>query len=119
MVTLGSVTYRRVSTVEEALRRALLEEEPARRDLATVELAMRYARAIDKGAGDPMVLAKVGPPLMVALEALHMSPRSRAVKAKGGVEGAAETPAPVNPLDELANARARKGRTADMDPTPP
>lgn len=113
------MTYRRISSVEEALRRALLEEEPARRDLATVELAMRYARAIDKTQADPDTLRKVGPPFLAALEALNMSPRARAAKMKGGVEGADPTIGDVNPLDELADARARKGRTADLDTPAP
>lgn len=72
------------------------------RDRAVAELALTYARDIDAGAD----LSKLGPALLAALEALQLSPRARkAVKID-------DKPA-VNPLDQLAERRAGKGRGAD------
>lgn len=76
------------------------------RDRAVRELALHYARAID-AYGD---LTKLGPPLLAALEALQLSPRAR--KAVTPVAGQLRS---TNPLDELANARARKGRAPAVD----
>jgi hypothetical protein len=111
------MAYRRVSTIEAALRQALNEHDMAKRDAATVELAMRYARAIDN---DPsaIVLSKVGPPLLAALEALYMSPRVRAAVTKGAKDGPPAAATPTAKLDELAGRRARKGPTADLDTGP-
>jgi hypothetical protein len=89
--------------VEEALAAQPVEA----RDAATAELAMTYARNIDDG-GD---LAKVGPALLAALDALLMSPRARAAAKKAVTS---EKPA-ANPLDQLAAARARRGQPADRD----
>lgn len=75
------------------------------RDRATRDLALTYARAID-GGGD---LTKLGPALLAALEALNLSPRSR--KAVTPIAGQPRT----NPLDALAERRARKGRAAPVD----
>ncbi len=86
--------------VQEALNAQPVED----RDAATAELALTYARDIDAG-GD---LAKLGPALLACLESLGMSPRARkAVKAS-------EQPA-ANPLDQLAAARARRGRPQAVD----
>lgn len=85
------------------------------KDRAVVKLAERYAneidgavRCIECGGHRGADLAKLGPALLAALEALQLSPRAR--KVIGDV-----TPAAVNPLDELARARAGKGRAPDLD----
>lgn len=88
---------------------ALAAQPVQDRDAATAELALTYARRIDDG-GD---LSKLGPALLAALEALHMSPRARNA-AKKAVTG--EQPA-ANPLDQLAARRAGKGPAASVDAT--
>jgi hypothetical protein len=81
---------------------AVAQVEP--RDSAAAELALTYAREIDAG-GD---LAKLGPALLGALEAIGLTPRARkAVKA--------DDKPTVNQLDELAGARARKSRPQAVD----
>ncbi len=60
------------------------------------------------------VASDLGPKLLAALEALRMTPRSRAQKW-GGKDDRAAT---VNPLDQLAQRRAGLGRAAGVDPTP-
>lgn len=84
------------------------------RDKAVRELALTYARSIDgKGCGEcghpGAELNRLGPALLAALEALQLSPRAR--KAVSPIAGQPRT----NPLDELANHRARKGRAAAVD----
>lgn len=88
------------------------------RDRATAELARTYARQIEghqpceecgcQGCGD---LAKLGPALLATLEALQMSPRARSAVAKGVTS---DKPT-VNPVDTLAERRARLGRTPAVD----
>ena len=73
------------------------------RDKAAARLALAYASAIDAG-GD---LAKLGPPLLAALEALQLSPRAR--------KAVARDESPTNPLDQLAQRRARKGAPPGLD----
>lgn len=68
---------------------------------------MVYARQIEDG-GD---LAKLGPPLLAAMEALHLTPRARAAAKKAVT---IREPA-ASPLDELAGRRAGKGRAAPVD----
>lgn len=76
----------------------------AEEDSAAVELALKYAAELDAG-GD---LVRVGPLLLSALEALQLTPRSRA--AKGGDDVGA------NPLDELrARRSARINNTSAVD----
>lgn len=96
-----------MNTLVESIRDAAdaLTVDP--RDGATLDLALKYAGYIDAG-GD---LTKLGPALLAALEALHMSPRARAA-AKKAVTGEQPT---VNPLDQLAAARARKSAAEDLD----
>ncbi|HEV8568704.1 MAG TPA: hypothetical protein VGQ92_16770 [Actinoplanes sp.] len=80
-------------------------------DRAAADLALTYAGEIDAG-GD---LTKLGPALLTALEALHMSPRARAAAKKAVTD---DKPV-ANPLDQLAAARTRKSRAADLDATAP
>ena len=99
--------------LEASLREVGRQHEFSEMDLPLIELALSYAFAIDEG-GD---LQKLGPPLLGALEALHLSPRARAAAMKG-----AKTNAPVssgNPLDELRDRRARKSRAAHLDAATP
>lgn len=74
-------------------------------DAAAAELAVHYAAALDAGADD---LAKLGPALLAALEALGMTPRARKSLVKGG-----DGDGPTSPLDELRRKRA--ARTAGQD----
>lgn len=110
------MTLRISKSVVSALRAGLRENPPSKRDSATVTLAMTYAQAIDDDRS-PAVLAKLGPPLLAALEALYMSPRVRAAVTKGAVPDGSPAAAasPTAKLDDLARRRARKGPTADMD----
>jgi hypothetical protein len=76
-------------------------------DRAVAELALTYARDIDAG-GD---LAKLGPALLAALEALQLSPRARkAVKID-------DKPS-VSKLDQLAERRRARSAPA-LDATAP
>jgi hypothetical protein len=94
-----------LTQVTDAL--AATEVEP--RDAAAAELALTYARDIDAG-GD---LAKLGPALLGALEALGLTPRARkAVKSDGQQPSA-------NPLDQLAQRRAGRGRPQAVDAAAP
>lgn len=89
---------------------AALDAHPIEpRDAAAAELALTYARDIDAG-GD---LTKLGPALLASLEALGLTPRARkAVKADG------QQPA-ANPLDQLAERRAGRGRPQGVDAAAP
>lgn len=89
--------------MQEAVRKAAAAIEGV--DLAAVELAATYARAIDDG-GD---VDKTGPLLLTALESLLMTPRARAATAKGGDRDGRGS----NPLDEL---RARRGARVNNPP---
>lgn len=71
------------------------------RDRAVAELALTYARDID-GGGD---LAKLGPALLAALEALQLSPRARKVVK------ADDQPA-ISKLDQLAERRRARSAPA-------
>jgi hypothetical protein len=78
-------------------------------DQAAIDLALTYAADIDGGVAD---LAKVGPALLTVLEALGLTPRARkAVKSDGQQ--------PASPLDQLAAARARRGRPEAVDAAAP
>lgn len=100
-----------------------LAAQPAEgRDAAAAELALTYARQIDghqpceecgcQGGGD---LAKLGPALLAALEALHMSPRARNAAKKVVTD---DQPS-ANPIDQLAERRAGRGPAAAVDATAP
>lgn len=78
------------------------------RDVAAAELARTIAGDIDAG-GD---LTKLGPALLAVLDALGLTPRARkAVKSDGQQ--------PAGTLDQLAAARARKGRAETVDAAAP
>lgn len=97
-------------TLTESVRRALGELETAPQDVGTVRLALRYAEEIDF---DPSLLAKLGPSLLQVLEALCMSPRSRA--ALTGKGGRSDGPG-RSKLDELrARREARQHDAAAGD----
>jgi hypothetical protein len=108
-----------VQRVEQALRAVPLGDE----DAATKALALHYARDIDGGpscehcdrpggAGD---LAKLGPALLACLESLGLSPRARTALKKGATDGKPRD----SKLDQLAAARARKARAANLDAAAP
>jgi hypothetical protein len=81
-------------------------------DLAAAALALALASEIDLG-GDPV---KAGPVLLRVLDALQMTPKSRAVAQRGGP---GEPAAARSPFDELRERRARKRDSEAMDPTAP
>lgn len=99
------------TTLVSVVRAALGEKPPEPADAAVAALALTYAQAIDDQSAD---LAKVGPALLASLEALQMSPRARALAARGlKTDG----PARSAKLDELRKRRERKHATAPGDAT--
>jgi hypothetical protein len=103
--------------LEDSVRRATVKI--LARDQGVKSLALEYARKIDARrcpeceethGGD---LARLGPALLAALEALQLSPRAR--KAVTPVAGTPKT----NPLDQLAARRAGKRAAAAVDPAAP
>jgi hypothetical protein len=93
-----------------SVRAAVKDLALAPADQAAVQLAIRYAVAID--AGEPV--EKVGPPLLVVLEALGMTPKARAA-VKGGTSASPSD----SPLDELRARRVRRHGPEDLDQTAP
>jgi hypothetical protein len=88
-----------------ALLDAIRDVPPSERDAAAVQLALRYAAALDKRPGDTELLADIGPKLLAALTALGMTVAGRG--AKGGQANAAPN---GSKLDELrARAQRRNG----------
>ncbi len=84
---------------------ACFDREPYQpKDSAVADLAMMYAEQIDQG-GD---IIRLGPLFLNALEALHMSPRARAVAKKGMKQNEPSAAASRDPIDELAKRRAGK-----------
>lgn len=103
--------------LSRAIAAAVAGHDP--KDTAVVALARRYGNEIDgavrcvecgghKGAD----LAKLGPALLAALEALQLSPRAR--KVIKDVQ-----PATADRLDQLADRRRRRGRPESVDPAAP
>lgn len=88
------------SGIEQAVRTAAATLPLAPADVAAVELAAAYAAAIDQGVSP----VTAGPALLAALEALGMTPRSRAALMKG----ATGEPQQRNPLDELREQRRKR-----------
>lgn len=85
---------------------AAVEAAPlAERDGALVALADAYASDLDLG-GD---LAKLGPGFLRVLDALQMTPKSRAVAQRGGASGEQ----PQQQRDELRELRDRRARKRD------
>jgi hypothetical protein len=93
-----------------AVRAAVKALSLAPEDQAAVQLAIRYAVAID--AGEPV--EKVGPPLLVVLESLGMTPKARAA-VKGGTSASPSD----SPLDELRARRVRRNGPEDLDAAAP
>lgn len=102
--------YDVVVSLHEEVEAAINAGPVSNRDRATAALALTYATEIDAGAD----LAKLGPALLSALEALQMSPRARA-----SVKKVVTDDKPASRLDELRDRRARKGRAPDLDATAP
>jgi hypothetical protein len=92
-------------SLRESVQAALDAKPPESKDQAVADLALTYAENVD-GGGD---LSKLGPPLLAALEALHMSPRARTGKAS------TDDKPGTSPLDELRKRRARKSDPKDLD----
>jgi hypothetical protein len=107
-------------SVRSALDAALVTEPPAEVDQALVALAKAYADTVDvercSECGGHPDIAKIGPALLGALEALQMSPRARAMARKGiKTHG----PASTSRLDELRDRRRRKHDAPDLDAAAP
>ncbi len=78
-------------------------------DMGVATLIIKYAQEIDKG--NLATIARIGPLLLAAMEALQMSPRSRAMVNKGGGNAAPTS----SGLDELrAKRNQRKNGTEDI-----
>jgi hypothetical protein len=137
------------TSLEDSVRASATAAAGAAPDRALLDLALSYARLIDAAAptaalakaidtiaphipADPTttadawrritttlaehtVASDLGPKLLAALDALLLTPRARAA-AKKAVTGDQPT---ANPLDQLAAARARKGRAEDLDTAAP
>lgn len=111
------------STLAAAVRAALEAQPPEPRDAAAAALAQKYADHLDQEhrpcegcecTGDH---TKTGPALLAALEALQMTPRARALAAKGR-----KTDAPAagpSRLDQLRERRDRKQQAAAGDAAAP
>lgn len=132
----------------QAVVGAFANQPVEKRDAATAELALTYARLIDNAApaakyrkalawlaridsddekadeyaaliatalAEHTVASDLGPKLLAVMESLEMSPRARTAAKKGSAH---DQPS-ANPLDQLAAARARKGRPADRDTAAP
>lgn len=106
-------------SLRESLHRGLNAAKVAEQDQPLADLALTYADSLDDTKGECETcgrhggdLSKLGPALLVALEALHMSPRARAAVKKAVTD---DKPA-ANPLDQLSERRSRRGRTEDLDP---
>lgn len=109
MSFLVSITGKMASIVAASLREIQLNDS----DLGVAALCVKYAEEIDKG--NLAALAKYGPPLLSAMEALQMSPRSRANANKGAKN---DQPIPASKLDELRAQRdKRKNRTSNIHST--
>jgi hypothetical protein len=75
-------------------------------DLGAAGLALKYADQIDKG--NLATLAKLGPLLLATMESLQMTPKSRAIAARGTSSGK-----PVNAkFDELRQRRSERANRA-------
>lgn len=100
--------------MEQALSAALsVEGGPVtERDVATRELALFYARAID---ADAEMLETLGPKLLATLDSLLLTPRARAAALR---KGAPDDPNARSPLDELRARRARRDRAETVDSAP-
>lgn len=108
MSFLLSITGKMCTIVGEALKQ--LEIKPS--DLPIAALIISYATEIDKG--NMATLAKFGPMMLQSLEALQMSPRSRAQAFKGAQN--ATKSGPINKLDELRQKRIeRANRAKNLD----
>lgn len=92
--------------------KALGELEINPTDLPIAALIINYATQIDKG--NLATLSKLGPMMLQSLEALQMSPRSRAQAFKGAQN--ATKSGPINKLDELRQKRIeRANRAKNLD----
>lgn len=99
-----------MSSLTDLLIESLAAVKPKKCDKAVAELALTYARGIEAG-GD---LTRLGPALLATLEALHLSPRAR-----GAGKGMTSEQPTVNPLDQLAERRAGRGRASGVDAATP
>lgn len=90
--------------IGNAIKFAMQQEGGKPQDLGAARLAVEYAKQIESGGQ----IEKIGPALLNALEALHMTPRSRATGPKGKVTTSEPAPQPASKLDELRVRRAQR-----------
>lgn len=109
MGTMLLMAEQEMGPLESSLREVGRQHEFSEMDMPLIELTLTYACEIDDG-GD---LQKLGPALLNALEALHLSPRARAAAMRGAKTGGT-TPG-TSKLDELRARRARKNGAANLD----
>lgn len=103
-------------TLRNRVDEALAGVELVPSDGAAVELARRYADAIDEAerrAEDPEYeggdgLKEYGPKLLQALDALGLTPKARAAAMKAAGGGKGNGTGGQNPLDEVQQQRARR-----------
>lgn len=90
--------------VQTAVREALTRPDES----ATAELALALARQIDAERGDKrrLTLERLAPLLLDCLEALHLTPRSRAKLPKGVETDAARAASRLDELRQRRDARA-------------
>jgi len=88
------------------LGRAVASETKDGVDKTARQLALNYATRIDD---DPDTLTDLGPKLLSALEALNLTPRSRAVSLAKGVK----PDEPSSALDQLRAKRVARAQTVD------
>jgi hypothetical protein len=105
MSFLVSITGNLGAICAKALQEINLQDS----DYPAAALVVKYAQEIDKG--NLATLAKVGPLLLNVMESLQMTPRARAVAAKG--QGNAKSSSAK--IDELRQRRAeRQSRTKNI-----
>jgi len=112
------LTVRRTTSVSAAVETTIKALKLRAEDAAAVQLARKYAEAIDGLDDDQFVhrIGIIGPSLLKALQALGGTPDSRTAGAVKG--GAPDVVSPARAaLDELRARRARPNRAADLDTT--
>lgn len=104
-----------MTRIKTAVQRAIKAHQTATpADAGVAALALAYASVIDDDGQD---IQKIGPLLLVALEALLMSPRARAAVMRGA-PSAVIVDAPIDEIRRRrAQRRARLDQAADLDTT--
>lgn len=104
------MAHRRPGTIEAALRRSIAAAKTEPIDAAVLELALRYAQAIDT---DLEEITRAGPKLLDALIELRMTPKARTAVLRGATGD--DRPG-ASKLDELRARRERRAAAVDAAP---